>query len=106
MTWKPASSVFHGGTVGVQNLFGKRVRVRRQLSANQFLGAERPLGQPISMNVGRLGFVGRPVDDKIVLAFSKHPEPLPASLDLLMRGRFDSVLVNWPTFRSQFEVEV
>lgn len=105
MNWKPAGLTFHGGTEEARALTGRRVRVRQRVSALRFLGVEDPFGPPIDLETGKIGFVGHPVRDMIILAFLDGNAPLPRDLKALTRGTFLSVYVNWPTFRASFDLE-
>lgn len=104
MNWRQAHTVFEGGTDAVHSLFGRRVRVLHQMTLNQYVPqglSDRPA---FEVAIGQQGFVGRPVNLDIVVVFPIVQTPFPAGIKALMSKDFASVLVNWPTFRAQFEV--
>jgi len=106
MAWKPVGQVFGGGTAAAAALYGKPIKVTRAFQGNAY----NPSGQgtAVTLLAGQEGFVARVPEgrlDAIVLAFCDG-SVRPASIDALMRGRFKTVLVNWITFRQQFEIDV
>ena len=106
MTWKPAHLIFFGGTEAARSLTGKRVRVLQETSAKRFSGIDAPFGPSFDLKPKQMGYVGYPNRDDIVLAFTKDDAPLPGSFAVLQHWKFVSVVVNWPTFRNNFEVEM
>ena len=106
MLWKPASTVFAGGTEAVRALKGRRVETVHRMQPNLFEGEHRPMGAPVTIEARRIGFVANPFRDGLIIAFPEGP-PVPGqTLDqLARRGRFTSVFVSYATFRSFFRVE-
>jgi hypothetical protein len=106
MAWKPVGQVFTGGTAAAQALYGKPIKVTRAFHGNAYDSSGQ--GAAVSLRAGEEGFVARvPPEslDSIVLAFGDG-SVRPASIDALMRGsRFRTVLVNWITFKQQFQID-
>ena len=105
MAWKPVSQVFTGGTAAARALYGKPIKVTQAFHGNAY----DPSGQgaAVSLLGGELGFVARVPNDRldaIVLAFCDG-SVRPANIEVLMRGRFKTVLVNWITFKQQFQID-
>lgn len=43
--------------------------------------------------------------DEILVVFPLTPHELPASIDKVKSGAFQVAMINWPTFRLQFEID-
>lgn len=106
MVWKPVSSVFRGGTAAARELKGKRIKATMRLEGNEF--SPNGQGETVVIKLNEEGFVGHVppgMPDMLVLAFPKS-SPLPSSLEQLTRGSFKTLLVNAPTFKSRFSIDV
>lgn len=108
MAWRRTSTVFRGGSKEAQALFGRKVRARGSISLGEYFDERRPIGKPITIRVGEIGFVGHAkMDATIVLAFPVDQARTYANLEALARaGQFRSILCNWPTFREQFDIDM
>lgn len=106
--WKSASAVFTGGTEQIKKLKGRRIRAKVNL--------DLILYDPINgkqattkLSAGDIGLVSNhhPTTFDFLLAFPSAANTTITTLDALMRtGKFKVVVVNEPTFKVQFEVEV
>jgi hypothetical protein len=106
MAWKRASTVFHGGTVEAEALFGKKVRARTSLGLYEYIEESRPFGKEIIIGTGTIGFVGHSKMDTIVLAFPNDQTRSYTNIEELRWGQFRSVVCNWGTFREQFDIDM
>jgi hypothetical protein len=105
-TWKPAGSVFQGGTQEVLALKGKRVRARRILLGMRVHTGISGSEQSKDVAAGECGFIANPQGSDILIAFPRDPSQRFANIDALTRHfAFDVIVVNWPTFKIQFDVE-
>lgn len=113
--WKPARSVFEGGTKEAKALKNSKVKVRRPLSPLLY----SPINQSdetASLTPGLIGLVANThpdILDMILLAFpTDHSLPPTTVEDLAHRNSaskkqlFFVVMVNWITFREQFFIEI
>ncbi|WP_210526647.1 hypothetical protein [Rubellimicrobium arenae] len=105
MPWSSfdASRVRDAATLG--GFLGWRVRARTTLHLNEFSGSEMALGAPLTIQAGRIGFLGHPVRDSVVVAFPDGAVQPGDRLETLRFGHFRSILVNMPTLRHQFDLE-
>ena len=105
-TWKPASSVFLGGTQQIKSLVGTRVRTRMPLLSCALFDPIHGTQETIDLPRGSMGYVANPHGQWLLIAFPSPPAVLPSSLAELQRlGSFKVVMVNEPTFKLQFDVE-
>jgi hypothetical protein len=109
--WKQVQDVFQGGTAELRSLSGKRVRARVLFTDCPTYDPAKPgnKGSPVTLRVGLEGLVGLVPEgnlDMVVLAFLKSGARPPQTLDQLKRMPFDAVLVNWVTFRRQFDIDM
>jgi hypothetical protein len=109
--WKPVQEVFKGGTAELKSFSGKRVRTRVLFSGCPTYDTTKPgnRGTPVTLRVGLEGLVGLVPEgnpDMVVLAFPRSGVRPPQSLQQLARMPFDSILVNWVTFRRQFDIDI
>lgn len=107
-TWKPASTVFLGGTEQIKTLIGARVRTRTHLGSCALFDPIRNTQGTTDLPIGSVGFVTNSRGPNLLIAFPVHPGAMPSSLASLQRGgitSFKVVIVNEPTFKLQFEVE-
>jgi hypothetical protein len=103
--WKSAALVFHGGTQQVIALKGKRVRTRALVRANLYDPIHKTQ-KSIDIVPGSVGLIANPIADQILIAFAKHSSPPITNIDALKRTNdFNVAVVNWPTFRMQFEID-
>jgi hypothetical protein len=109
MVWKPAKDHFRGGTDAAMALKGKKVRAIKAMNfSTSYLGEGMGPGQAVHVKAGTVAVVGSVPPkhmDHLLVAVPRTPQSNP-SLASLMLGSFDSLLVNWPTFRSNFEIDV
>jgi hypothetical protein len=106
-TWKPVAAVFHGGTQQLTALKGKRVRTKSALLSARVYDPVHHSQTTTSIALGSIGFVANPLEDNILIAFAKQPSAQYASLEALSRGNaFIVIVVNAPTFKAQFDIEV
>lgn len=107
--WRHADTLFIGGSEQVKALTGRKVRARTALlRCNLF---DPVVAQPAFINVAALavGFVANPHPELAALLIAL-PKPnsaaaRAATLDELTRtGGFDVIIVNYPTFRQQFDI--
>jgi hypothetical protein len=109
MTWKNAGLVFRGGTKEARELAGKRVRATRDL--NGALTYTAGIGKPGTFDIPKLaeGLIGYDVPpgqlDAILLVFPTVAGTKLTSLTQAARMETTSVVVNWPTFRTAFEID-
>jgi len=113
--WKAASTMFVGGTDGVNKLKGRKVRTRAQLSSVHLYDPSARKQQTILLKNGSIGWVANPLPFDagimkglgILIAFSTgQPNPTETLETLTRSGKFQVVVVNEPTFKMQFEIEV
>src|SRR5829696_3771433 len=100
MAWRPAETVFMGGTEAALRLTGKRVRICRTRMGAYTSEPNGP-GRKIDLIAGQLGFIGYvPADaqELLTIAFPRSGH-LPESLDQLVCEPSFAMRVNWPTFR-------
>lgn len=106
--WKPASSVFYGGTTQIQAIKGRRVRARVPLLEFNVFDENHPGVEKYSLHPGAIGLIASPHPDypALLIAFSTDSALVLTTLDALARsGRFKVVEVNEPTFKLQFDIE-
>ena len=109
MAWKLAGTLFRGGTLEVRALLGKRVRARRLLSGCRLFdpsGREHETTDIVMAAEGLIGYVPTGQLDQILLVFPIERGVRLLSLDQAARQRIQSVLINWPTFRDAFDIDV
>lgn len=108
-TWKPASSVFSGGTEQVKALKGRRVRARASLLQILLHNPAQREQETFDIRAGATGWVANPhptMSDCLLIAFPANASLQPANLDALVRaGAFKVAVINGPTFKLQFEIE-
>jgi len=105
-TWKPASTVFQGGTQQIEAMKGKRVRTTRPLLSARLHDPVNSRDQTTDLARGAVGLVANPLKDDLLIAYPKLASTVVSTLDALMRsGAFLVVVVNGPTFKAAFEVE-
>jgi hypothetical protein len=106
--WRSAASVYQGGTEQIRRLRGKRVRALVPLQLRGFDPVnDRQWHEPIGR--GMVGIITNPHPNlaDLLIAFDKRPGATITSLDQLLRsGSFTVIVVNDPTFKLKFEVEV
>ncbi|MCM5679571.1 hypothetical protein M8A51_08500 [Schlegelella sp. S2-27] len=107
--WKPAVSVFRGGTEEIRRLYGSRVRARISLRGIAVYNPAATRPQTCDIEQGAVGFVTHPHPHRFdfLLAFPSDQGRLPRDIQALSRlASFKVVEVNEPTFKQQFEIEV
>ena len=108
-TWKPASSLFLGGTEQIKALKGRKVRPQMALQGALVYDPIHNRDDRFTVHAGMIGFVANPHPSRadLLIAFSMTPSSNAGSLDALVRtGTFKVVVVNEPTFKFHFEVEI
>lgn len=106
-TWKAASAVFQGGTQQINALKGKRVRATSTLTSARVYDPIYNRQDTTTIQRGAIGFVSNPLGSDVLIAYPKQEHAQAASLDALMRNcMFFVVVVNGPTFKAQFEIEL
>ncbi len=106
-TWKAASAVFQGGTQQINALRGKRVRTKAVLSSARVYDPIYNRQETTDLQRGTVGFVSNPLADELLIAFPRQEHTRPNSLEALMRNcMFFVVVINGPTFKAQFDVEL
>jgi len=107
-TWKPVFSVWGGGTSELLRLKDSRVRVVRACSAllNDPVSSNHPKEVPLP--AGRIGLLTEARMDDIFIGFPNSATVQVTTREALLRapGGIFGVRVNWPTFKTQFELEV
>jgi hypothetical protein len=107
--WKQVSMVYSGGTMEFKKLYGKRVRARTNLTLNVY-DAVNNRQMTTNIKVGAIGFVANPHPQLLgglLLAFPKNPNTSTTSIETLQRSNnFEVIIVNEPTFKQQFEIEM
>ena len=107
--WKPASAVFFGGTSQIVAIKGRRVRPKTALFSAALFDPIHNRHNTVDLKAGSIGFVANPHPQApaLLLAFPQLPMAAATTLEALMRGpAVNVVVINEPTFRMQFEVEV
>ena len=105
-SWKPAFSVFQGGTQQIKELKGKRVRAKVALSSIRIYDPIHHQQTTADLEEGSVGFVTAPQGADLLVAFPEEPNSSPQVLEALVRsGRFFVVQINGPTFKQRFDVE-
>ena len=107
--WKPAASVFFGGTNQIQAIKGKKVRTRVPLLNIRVYDPNNSRIETFSLNKGAIGLVANPHPNhpELLIAFPLNSVLEPTTLDNLMKsGQFKVIIVNEPTFKMQFEIEM
>jgi hypothetical protein len=109
MVWIAVDKVFRGGSDEVAKLRGRKVRALRRMDFNQTFTGEDLSGPPATVQAGEIGFVGymsMRMPEMVILAF---PTTFAAGMTfdqlLRSRGAVRTVVVNWITFRINFEIE-
>jgi hypothetical protein len=106
-TWKAASAFFQGGTSQINGLKGKRVRSTSVLTSARVYDPVYNRPDTATIERGAIGFVSNPLGNELLIAYPKQGHTQIVSLDALMRNcMFFVVVVNGPTFKDEFEVEV
>jgi hypothetical protein len=106
-TWKPASALFQGGAQQINALKGKRVRATSNLTSARLYDPTHDRQETTTIQRGATGFISNPLGSDLLIAYPKQEYSQTASLDALMRNcMFFVVVVNGPTFKARFEVEV
>jgi hypothetical protein len=106
-TWKAASAFFQGGTQQINSLKGKRVRSTSVLSSARVYDPIYNRQDTATIERGTIGFVSNPLGSELLIAYPKQEYAQNASLDALMRNcMFFVIVVNGPTFKDKFEVEL
>jgi hypothetical protein len=104
--WKPAATVFPGGSQQVTALRGRRVRNRVPLLRAAIHDPIHHHQTTIDVRAYSIGFVASPVNDQVLIAYSKSDAPMTTIENLMRTGAFDVIRVNWVTFRLQFDIDV
>jgi len=105
--WKAASMVFQGGKQQINDLRGKRVRTKVILTSARVYDPIWNRLDTATIQRGSVGFVSNPLADDLLIAFPKQEHTQSNSLEALMRNcMFFVVVINAPTFKTQFEVEL
>jgi hypothetical protein len=105
--WKAASAFFQGGTQQINSLKGKRVRSTSVLTSARVYDPIYNRPDTATIDRGAIGFVSNPLGNELLIAYPKQEHAQIVSLDALMRNcMFFVVVVNGPTFKDKFEVEV
>jgi hypothetical protein len=107
-SWRPSHAVFHGGTDQIRSLFGRRVRTTGPIAGlPMYDPASRHPGE-FDLPMGATGLVAHPHPGtwNLLIAFPINAAQVPVSLGVLRFGTFKTVVVNEPTFRQRFEIEV
>ena len=109
MPWRPAASVFHGGTEQIKSLKNRRVRTRTPLLQVALNEPTARIPRTTSLPAGSIGLVAGPHlerQDELLVVFPIAPHALPPTIDRCVRpGTFQVGIFNAPTFRHQFEIE-
>jgi hypothetical protein len=106
-TWKAVSAVFQGGSQQINALRGKRVRTKAALSSARVYDPVYNRQETTDVQRGAVGFVSNPLADELLIAFPKQEHTQSGSLEALMRNcMFYVVVINGPTFKDQFDVEL
>lgn len=106
-SWKAASTFFLGGTQQINSLKGKRVRSTSVLTSARVYDPIHNRPDTATIERGAIGFVSNPLDNELLIAYPKQEHAQVVSLDALMRNcMFFVVVVNGPTFKDKFEIEV
>jgi hypothetical protein len=105
--WKAASTVFQGGTQQINALRGKRVRAKSVLNSARVYDPIYNRQDTTTIQRGAVGFISNPLADELLIAFPKQEPAQSNSLEALMRNcMFFVVVINGPTFKAQFEIEL
>jgi hypothetical protein len=106
-TWKAASTVFQGGTQQINTLKGKRVRSNSVLLSARVYDPIYNREETATIPRGAIGFVSNPLGNELLIAYPKQEHTQTGSLEALMRNcMFFVVVINGPTFKAQFDVEI
>ena len=102
--------VWRGGTQELQNFVGRRIRVLNQVEApiHDPGRIAHPNSDPpkIQLTKGRIGMLTNAKMDDIWVAFPNNPSIVVTSIGAMMKIPFTAVVVNQPTLKYQFEIEV
>jgi hypothetical protein len=105
--WKPVFSVWAGGTAELLRFKDSRVRVARTCSGLLNDPAKLRHSSQVSLAAGRMGILTDVRMLDIFVGFPNNATAQVTSREALLRtpaGIF-AVRLNWPTFKSQFEIE-
>ncbi len=108
-TWKPASTIFHGGTDQMKALKGRRVRTRTPIHGILVYDPINGRHESFDLHLGAIGLVANPhpTRHEFLVAFSLSAGQPVTTLDQLAKsGAMKVVVVNEPTFRMQFDIEL
>ena len=104
--WRPASTVFLGGTKEGLALKGRKVRNRVALFSSALYDPIHHSNQTRDVPANSVGLLANAIGEQLLIAYSKMPGVQPTTLDALMRSNsFFVITVNWPTFRVQYDIE-
>lgn len=109
MAWKLAGSIYRGGSQEVRALLGKRVRARTAMSACRVydpIGHKQETTDIALLAEGLVGHVPAGQFDQVLLAFPAEHGARLTSLEQAARHKIRSILVNWPTFRANFDIDL
>ena len=105
--WKAAGAFFQGGTQQINALKGKRVRSTSILTSARVYDPVHNRQDTTTIERGVIGFVSNPLGNELLIAYPRQEHAHSPSLDALMRNcMFFVVIVNAPTFKDKFEVEL
>ena len=106
MRWRPASTVFLGGTREGLALKGRKVRNRVALLSSPLYDPINHSNRKHDVSANSIGILANAIGDQLLIVYPKSPSIQPSTMDALMRtNSFFVITVNWPTFRIQFDVE-
>lgn len=107
--WKPTAAVFFGGTEQMKALTGRKVRTRVPLQNIAVYDPIHGKQETFSLRQGAVGLIANPhpVRFDFLIAFPVNGGQQVTSLDQLSRsGAFKVLVINEPTFKMQFEIEM
>src|ERR1700751_3854648 len=106
-TWRAASAFFQGGTQQINSLKGRGVQSTSVLPPARVYDPIHNRSDTATIERGAIGFVSNPLGNELLIAYPKQEHAQAISLDVLMRNcMFFVVVVNGPTFKDKFEVEL
>lgn len=106
--WKPASTIFHGGTDQIKALQGRKVRARAPIHGILVYDPVHGKQESFDLHLGAVGLVANPhpTRNEILVAFPVNRGQAPTTLDQLARsGSMKVLVINEPTFKWQFDIQ-
>jgi len=104
-----AGASFVGGTEQVRRLQGRKVRTRTALHAANVYDPISNKSATAHVGANSIGIIANPhpTQNALLIAFPTNPStPISTLDDMMKRGNFTVIVVNQPTFRQQFEIEI